>query len=61
LLAEIRASTPMPIVFVSHDVEDAARSADQVCFLQGGQSLEAGATREILDDAGSHLARWLAL
>ena len=61
LLAEIRASTPMPIVFVSHDVEDAARSADQVCFLHGGKNLEAGATREILDDAGSHLARWLAL
>jgi len=61
LLAEIRASTPMPIVFVSHDVEDAARAADQVCFLQSGKSVEAGATRAILDDAGSHLARWLAL
>lgn len=61
LLAEIRASTPMPIVFVSHDVEDAARSADQVCFLQSGKGLDTGCTRDLLDDPTSHLARWLAL
>lgn len=61
LLAEIRASTPMPIIFVSHDVEDAARSADRVCFLDRGRSIESGATRDVLDDANSHLARWLAL
>lgn len=61
LLAEIRASTLMPIIFVSHDVEDAARAADQVCFLQAGKSLEAGPTREILDDPASHLAQWLRL
>lgn len=61
LLAEIRASTSMPMIFVSHDVEDAARAADQVCFLQNGVCLEIGPTREIIDDPRSHLANWLAL
>jgi len=60
VLAEIRASTSMPIIFVSHDVEDAAQSADQVCFLQNGTSLELGRTRDLLDDPASHLFRWLA-
>lgn len=59
LLGQIRALTPMPIIFVSHDVEDAARSADQVCFLQNGVSIETGSTREILDEPSSHLAQWL--
>ncbi|HQS68674.1 MAG: ABC transporter [Novosphingobium sp. 28-62-57] len=59
LLAEIRASSAMPIIFVSHDIEDAAHSADRICFLQNGVSVEQGATRAILDDPGSALARWL--
>lgn len=59
LLAEIRASTAMPIIFVSHDVADAARSADRICYLRGGTSVEQGPTRLILDDPDSELARWL--
>ena len=60
LLDEIRASTPMPIIFVSHDVEDAARCADQVCFMSAGRTVEQGATRPVLDNPDSQLARWLA-
>ena len=60
LLAEIRASTPMPILFVSHDVQDAALSADQLCFLSDGKSVESGPTHRLLDDPNSALARWLA-
>lgn len=59
LLAEIRASTTMPIIFVSHDVEDAGRSAGSICFLRGGESVEHGPTQAMLDDTGSRLARWL--
>ncbi|MCX7283534.1 MAG: ATP-binding cassette domain-containing protein [Novosphingobium sp.] len=59
LLAEIRAASAMPIIFVSHDVDDAARSADRVCFLRDGVSVEQGPTRAILDDPGSALVRWL--
>lgn len=59
LLTEIRASTPTPIIFVSHDVEDAARSADRICFLRGGASVERGPTQAILGNPASELARWL--
>ncbi|EIZ79656.1 ABC transporter-like protein [Novosphingobium sp. Rr 2-17] len=60
LLSEIRATTPMPIIFVSHDVEDAARCADQVCFISGGRTVEQGETRSILDNPESQLSLWLA-
>ncbi len=59
LLAEIRAASAMPIIFVSHDVEDAGRSADRICFLQNGAVIEEGATRAILDDPTSALVQWL--
>jgi molybdate transport system ATP-binding protein len=59
LLGEIRISTAVPLVFVSHDVEDAARSADRICFLRNGASLEQGRTRDILGDPESEVARWL--
>ena len=59
LLGEIRTSTAVPIVFVSHDVEDAARSADRICFLRNGASLEHGRTRDILGDPESEIAKWL--
>jgi molybdate transport system ATP-binding protein len=58
LLGEIRAVMPAPIVFVSHDVEDAARSADRLCFLRGGASIAQGPPREMLGH-GTELARWL--
>lgn len=60
LLAEIRATTQMPIIFVSHDVEDAARCADQICFISDGRTVEQGATRLMLDNPESQLSQWLA-
>lgn len=59
LLAEIRAETPMPMIFVSHDVEDAARSADRLCLLIAGTTVETGPPRTLLDDPASQLALWL--
>jgi molybdate transport system ATP-binding protein len=59
LLGEIRASSAMPIIVVSHDVEDAARGADRICYLHAGESVEQGSTRAILGDPHSALARWL--
>lgn len=58
LLGEIRAATPVPIVIVSHDVEDAARSADRICFLRGGTSVEQGAASAMLG-RDTELTRWL--
>lgn len=60
LLSEIRVSTQMPIIFVSHDVEDAARYADQICFMSEGGTVEQGAARPTLDNPESRLAQWLA-
>lgn len=60
LLAEIRASTQMPIVIVSHDVEDAARSADCICFMDQGTTLECDVTAAVLGNPASRLAQWLA-
>lgn len=60
LLAEIRASSPVPIILVSHDLEDAARSADEICLLQHGRSVEIGPARALLDDPDSRIARWLS-
>jgi len=59
LLREIRQSSAMPIVIVSHDVEDAAQSADRICYLDAGQSVEQGPTPAMMNDPDSAFARWL--
>lgn len=59
LLAEIRETNAMPIILVSHDVADAARIADRICLMQGGQAVEQGPTRALLADPASQLNRWL--
>lgn len=59
LLTEIRASSDMPIVIVSHDIEDAARSASRICYLRFGQSVEQGFTRAMLNNPEGELVRWL--
>ncbi|MET1754573.1 ATP-binding cassette domain-containing protein [Novosphingobium sp. RD2P27] len=59
LLAEIRRSTKMPIIIVSHDVEDASRGADQICYMRDGVTVEQGPTRVLLDTPHTHLSRWL--
>lgn len=59
LLAELRETTPAPILFVTHDIEDAAACADRVCFVQDGQVIEAGRTRDVLNDPHGKLRGWL--
>jgi len=59
LLSELRATTPMPIILVSHDIEDAARAADQLCYITAGCTVEQGATQALLDKPDSHVSRWL--
>lgn len=61
VLAEIRAATSIPIIFVSHHIEDAVRSADHVCLLKAGSTVEMGPIHAMLNDPASELARWLAL
>lgn len=47
------------IIFVSHDVEDAARSADRICFLRAGSGVEQATARALLDNPASELSKWL--
>ena len=60
LLAEIRAVSPMPVIIVSHDVENAARSADRLCLISAGRSIETGSAKTLLGDPASLLALWTA-
>lgn len=59
LVAELRETTFVPIVFVTHDVEDVAISADRLCLLQSGQLVETMRTSEIQAGGGSRLEAWL--
>ncbi|UXZ53436.1 ABC transporter ATP-binding protein [Halomonas sp. 7T] len=42
-LALLRQQIPIPIVLVTHDLEEAAALADQICVLHNGTSLQQGA------------------
>jgi molybdate transport system ATP-binding protein len=57
LLARLRARAPMLIV--THDIEDAALVADRLCLIERGQTVETGATADLLGDPQSRLRRWL--
>jgi len=59
LLAEVRRDVAIPIVLVTHDVDDAARVADTLCFIQAGSQIESGPARTIINDPASQLRRWL--
>lgn len=59
LLAEIRRDVAIPILLVTHDVDDAVRMADTVCFIEGGQQRETGPAQTLLEDRRSKLRRWL--
>jgi len=59
-LAQVRAASDIPILLVTHDIEDAARVADDLCFVQAGRNVETGAVRALLGDRASRLARWMA-
>ncbi len=59
LLAEIRRSSTMPIILVSHNIEDVCEIADRVCFIRAGASEEIGATRVLLENPASKVGAWL--
>ncbi|MGY6411637.1 MAG: ABC transporter ATP-binding protein [Alkalilacustris sp.] len=53
LLADLKRSEGMSLLFITHDLGIVRRFADRVCVMQGGQIVEAGETRAIFD-APSH-------
>ncbi|MEM1079769.1 MAG: ABC transporter ATP-binding protein [Pseudomonadota bacterium] len=47
LLAELKASEGMSLLFITHDLSIVRRIADRVCVMQGGEIVETGPTAEI--------------
>jgi molybdate transport system ATP-binding protein len=47
-LAELRRSLAVPIVLVTHDLDEAAMLADRMCILHRGRTLQTGAPFEVM-------------
>src|SRR5712692_5586549 len=47
-LAELRQSVRIPIVLVTHDIDEAAALADRLCVIDHGETLQAGRPAELL-------------
>ncbi|NBZ86753.1 ABC transporter ATP-binding protein [Stagnihabitans tardus] len=47
LLAELKASEGLSMLFITHDLNIVRRIADRVCVMQGGEIVEQGVTAEI--------------
>ena len=47
-IAELRASLHMPVVLVTHDLEEAAMLADRISVIHHGETLQTGSVREVM-------------
>ena len=47
-LAELRQSVRIPIVLVTHDIDEAAELADRLCVIDHGETLQTGRPAELL-------------
>ena len=47
-LAELRRGLNMPVLLVTHDLEEAARLADRIAVMHRGRTLQVGPIREVL-------------
>lgn len=59
-LEAVRAASDIPIVLVTHDIEDAARIADRLCLVIAGRHVETIGAAELSSRPDSQLARWMA-
>lgn len=59
-LQAVRAASDIPIVLVTHDIDDAARIADRLCFVMGGRNVETIDRAALYANPPSQLARWMA-
>ena len=50
LLAELKRSEGMSLLFITHDLGIVRRFADRVCVMQGGEIVEQGVTADIFDN-----------
>jgi len=56
-LRELRATVSMPIVLVTHDLDEAADLADNLCVLDRGETLQTGPAAEVLSAPASARVR----
>lgn len=54
-LAELRRDLPMPVVLVTHDLDDVRRLADRLCVIHRGQILQTGSVAEVMAQPASAL------
>jgi len=47
-LGELRRELSMPVILVTHDLDDVIRLADRMCVLHGGQILQTGAVEGVM-------------
>ncbi|HSE76791.1 MAG TPA: ABC transporter ATP-binding protein [Alphaproteobacteria bacterium] len=61
-LAQLRRQLNLPIVLVTHDLEEAAGLADRMCILHHGHTLQSGAPAEVMNrPASAEVARLVDL
>lgn len=58
-LHQVRETFDIPIILVTHDIDDATKIADTFCFMQHGQTVESGPTDTLMGQPASHLSRWI--
>lgn len=59
-LQAVRAASDIPIVLVTHDIDDAARIADRLCFVMAGRNVETIDSAALYANPLSQLAGWMA-
>ena len=54
-LAELRRDLPMPVLLVTHDLDEAARLADRICVIHHGKSLQTASPETVMTRPASPL------
>jgi molybdate transport system ATP-binding protein len=54
-LIELRRELSMPVILVTHDLDDVVRLADRMCVLNGGKILQTGTVEEVMARPSSAL------
>ena len=54
-LGELRRELSMPVILVTHDLDDVIRLADRMCVLNGGQILQTGTVEQVMAKPASPL------
>ncbi|MBX3492228.1 MAG: ABC transporter ATP-binding protein [Parvibaculum sp.] len=47
-LVELRRDLPMPVVLVTHDLDDVTRLADRICVMHRGRILQSGSVSDVM-------------